>query len=154
MSSKKPNRKTVVAHTRIPMDSLSIGTKTKYGITKDKNKAIPPNRAAGFLFHLSSLGSTTNPCLLEILMMMGVITKERRKEEKKRSRYLSILFISVKFDDTFYDFFDIVSRFVPCQFLNSRDIRHTPSHVLKTFLIGLIIGDMDDLGIALCDCFH
>jgi len=67
---------------KIPIVNLFMGIKIKYGIVKAKNMPIPPNKAVGFLCHLSSLGSTINPYLFDILIIIGVRTDDSNKESK------------------------------------------------------------------------
>ena len=80
---------------------------------KAKNILIPPNIAVGFLCHLSSLGSTTNPYLFDSLIIKGVITSDSNKETENGIRYFIIyLFVPVILNYAFYYPFHIYSWFV------------------------------------------
>lgn len=82
ISSNRPNVKIIDIHSNIPIVNLFNGTKIKQGIAKAKNIPIPPNKAVGFLCHLSSLGSTTNPYLFDILIIIGVRKNDNNKESR------------------------------------------------------------------------
>ena len=102
-------------HNRAPINNLSSCTKTKKVVIKAKNIPIPPNKAVGFLCHLSSFGSTINPYLFDILMIIGVRINDNDKERKNGMRYLiTVLFASEVFDHTFYYAFYIYGGFEIC----------------------------------------
>ena len=113
ISSNKPNVKIINIHNKIPIVNLFMGMKMKYGITKAKNMPIPPNKAVGFLCHLSSLGFTINPYLFDILMIMGAKTNDNIKESTNGIAYLNIILcVPVIFNHAFYYPFNIYSWFV------------------------------------------
>ena len=118
--------------------------KTKQGIIKARNILTPPNKAVVFLCHLSSFGSTINPNLFDIFMIIGVRINDNDKERKNGMRYLStVLFASEVFNHTFNYAFYIYCRIETCQIMDFRDIRDPPSHIFKAFLVSIIVGDID-----------
>ena len=48
--------------------------------------AMPPKRAVGFLFHLSSRGLATQPLNIAILLTIGVIRIAKLKDNKNGIR--------------------------------------------------------------------
>ena len=108
ISSNKPNIKIIDTHNKIPIANLFMGIKMKHGIIKAKNMPIPPNKAVGFLCHLSSLGSTINPYFFDILVIMRVRIDDNNKESKKGLTYFKIILcIPVILNHAFYYTFNI-----------------------------------------------